>query len=202
MKLKSNIHSVSLLVIKSTQHIFSFLINVRKNCYAVVMEMAKKIVVYDGPGLLSSKLQAKRGQFLCSTFQCFVQILLTSSRPFSYFAKRLKPYLELSVHNITNLTFKCKASPCFLLLSTQNISQLNVTITSMEYQGKTLDKVSCIYGGLVGVEQFGRKYQESVALCENYRFGHERSFDSSGSLMTILLYLYLNYCKINGTLIL
>ena len=111
MKLKSNIHSVSLLVIKSTQHIFSFLINVRKNCYVVVMEMAKKIVVYDGPGLLSSKLQTKRGQFLCSTFQCFVQILLTSSRPFNYFAKHLKPYLELSVHSITNLTFKCKASP-------------------------------------------------------------------------------------------
>ena len=74
---------------------------------------------------------------------------------------------------------------------------INATVTNLTYDGTPSQ--TCMYGGLLAVEQFENNYTESSIICKSVS-GNTRSFYSQNSSLIILSYWYSQYSSVNASL--
>ena len=167
------------------------------------------IVVYDGPGFLSSIIKSDSGFYQTSTFQCIVQTVVQWDEnniiDFNYASHQLQNSQKITIPNKTFVTipiYNCTLNVCVLFLNTRSDNKVNVTIINVTYVGVDFNRPNCYYGGLVTGEHFNGKYMESSAVCQPLDGSkrQSRSFYSYNSSLVIVLYWYKHYSAINATI--
>ncbi len=152
----------------------SFLVQLHK-VYNLILQPIdcsnRCILVFDGPGPLSPRLTAHNMTHQMSSFQSFVQTL-TSLKQVDSCLLNYFPTESSSVHTIS-VTERalflysqqiCTLSPCIMLLKTQNSSQVNITLTHMNYFAN--GSLGCRYGGLSALELHPQIHEELI--CKPY----------------------------------
>lgn len=175
---------------------------------------------HDGPGDLSPKVEMKNRILKSSSFQGVLVLYLTHdlvTRSLCLLrAKQLVQFsflglLAQNVHHVTpreNPEISVNSStfsPEMLLLRTAVGWQINVTVAWMSYMRQKhspgtqeIDSVTCKYAGLLVVEEFNGRFQESSTFCENFNKQKEnrRSFYTYNSSLRVILYWYKEYAAI------
>ncbi len=160
-------------------------------------------VVFDGPEMsCKNVMQHINGSFLCSTFQCLIFVKN------KVFQKKMQIHFVSTAHsnfvdllhfqNKTKIYFPtdgCAESLCVLHRKATQQFQVNVTVTTMVYQGQGY---SCSYGGFVTAEMSDTAYRESTTICENHdgSVSQSQSFYSQNSSLSIILFWYNNLAKV------
>ncbi len=113
---------------------------------------------------------------------------------------------EYSVSETMPLSFSfpmywCSSGLCVISFTTFHSQQINVTTTAMSFTVKSTFS-GCKYGGLVAIEKLNDKYLESNTLCTNHNGSenHNRSFYSHNSSLTLIMYQFFRYSKIEAVI--
>ncbi len=168
-----------------------------------------KLLVLDGPGLLSPAVRNNRNIYFASTFQCVFQVIQSGGRiqdltlQYTEEEYQVKTTLKTPAENgHLFLNDSCYTNVCLVSVVGEPGSHVNVTLMKMSYVGKETDRTTCRYGGLVSTEQNGDSYRESPAICTSHSYltNTSRSFYSHESSLLLILYFYKAYSVVNATL--
>ena len=207
--------TISCLYLTKSNSIFWYIfhITVRK-VHNIVLRFPKtsslNYDLYDGPGLLSKNLKNSGHIYETSTFQCVLQILTkdkleTEDEPFRYtsklvnFSRSLKISSNESSSTMNLPTSLCPENYCAIFITSDEASQINITLQKTIYKGPTGEK--CKYGGLVTGEEMRKGYTESLTICEppGSVEHHGLTFFSKNSSLILLVYWYEHYSEILTT---
>ena len=203
---------ISYLYLATSNYIFWYVfhITVRK-IHQVAVRLPKMVSyaydLYDGPGILSENLKNSCHIYKMATFQCVLQILtkdklITKDEPFKYTSKLVNFSRSLKISSnesssIINLPMSlCAEKYCAIFITSDKISQINVTLLQIIYKGPTGER--CKYGGLVTGEEITKGYMESLTICEPRGSveHHGLTFFSKNSSLILLVYWYERYSEI------
>ncbi len=172
------------------------------------------VLVYDGPGKLSKILKENQdGTFGTTTYQCVAEaaILLESFFFVHYFSQNLNQ-TNIFVSNTTqfsSLEERLCRFLCAFHFHTNKSFEINITILSMNYVGKTLPffdmnliELLCNFGGLAIVGSQASDVTEKAVICENISSSavFARSIVSSNSQTVIILYQYEKYSRVDAVI--
>ncbi len=167
--------------------------------------------VADGPGMESPTFIVSQYVHACSTFQCILLVRKASffgRALFNYIAKPVSVTQGFTIVNSVPFNMPTKhmgdQKPSLfvsLLLQTTNSNHINVTITEMNYRGKSVPGL-CRYGGITAL-WYLPFYEEKNTLCTNHSFtaGLSRAFYSVHSYLYLVIFQYSGYSDIEATLI-
>ncbi len=196
----------------SNQTMHCFLVQVEKFASVTIhfndTEQIRR-AVYDGPGLLSARLDSFSETYSASSFQCFVQIvsdpdegLLSVLLHYSSMFIPHKSFTNMSVmrkHFILNEPgFYCIFSPCVMVFV--GGPYLNITILEMLFRGP--EDRRCKYGGLAASEEDWISEGLNPTICDNQSKGIQfgRSVFSQNMTKKLVLYWYKEYSTIHVVL--
>ncbi len=194
-----------------TDSVFTMEINLNKMFHIVVRTQAfsGELLVFDGPGHLSPKVQPKGTLFTTTSFQSLMVITCTSclsniTMRLDYCSKPVTPH-PIEIGNASFLQLPgvkyCGKNQCLLKLVTE--SQMpNVSVVQMQYEG--VDTETCQFGGLASFHVSKGVYKEYVILCQRHSVGshQRRSFYGVDFILFLVLYWYQEYSNINSTILL
>ena len=209
-------HSVH--IFRNKEMLFSYHLQTRKIDYIILKSgyAPGLLSIYDGPGLMF-KIFESNTMVETSTFQCVVQILTLAERNYTnsslygdesiqFYSKKLKRRTNIKLLNGMNHEdiiipdYVCHHFPCVIHFQAKSGNQVNVSVSHVKYVGE--ESLECKYAGLVAVEELPNEYKESTTLCSDHAASRRqsRNFYSQNSSLTLVLYWYETYSKINATL--
>ncbi len=158
-------------------------------------------VIHDGPGYLSPIITFNKNKLKTSSFQCSMLWRQGASSItediLCFFSQMLQTTTNIYAHNTANLSFssnQLSVNPVIIIVIPYQSFLVNVTVTSMRFVGQ--ESFICKYGGFVAVEIIGSKHTEHDTICTNFVSFAGKSFYSSKSSLTIMLYWYQYYSAI------
>ncbi len=161
-------HPVSLLITKNKQIVlFSYFIQVQKLHRVVIRNHSSEHAAFgviDGPEQVGETLTSANGLLCCSTFQCTLQVLVSSVEllNINYSSVPLHYSVQYFLSNITLvLPDKCNdTNPCVIFTKNMEGLQINATIFAMRYTGNEMHSPDCTFGGLLALRHKGTKYNK------------------------------------------
>ncbi len=152
------------------------------------------IHVFDGPTGDMKLVNSVNKALIASTFQCFVQVVISSNWPHQYFLQfsskipKINKYLSLKLgYTPTNITFVGLEKPMKIRVSAPLGFQVNATLRRAVYLGY-FDE-NCNYGGV-----FSSKHPsdtpEGVITCSNVSSATSRSFYSANRHLFLFMFCY------------
>ncbi len=162
-------------------------------------------IVYDVPGTMSDPILSQQSEYVCSTFQCVLQIYQKRNASLlllNYSSLQLGQHITAHVCGdtievvIPNSTRSINL--CVIALSTHPGLHTNTTIAEMTYTSLDWYGTCCKYGGIVAVEQ----NHEGIPICHNRNssIAEPRNIYSQNASSVLLLYWYAFYSKVHVTL--
>ena len=197
-----------------TTFIFSFFIKKRKiNTILIENETLPPVIfaiMYDGPGFLAPPNELKNNMKTTSSssFQCILQFMTHTNSSLSTIyslSHRKKPlsiqkfafvrYNETMLLTLASHLYRTNVK--ITLINTIPIYQIRGTLENVDYSGHYYP--GCPFGGFVVGEYSNEIYDEFFTVCDSTGV-KSRSFYSHKSSLTLLLYWYKEYSKINISL--
>ncbi len=183
-----------------------------KNCQIVLKSVLShnsfNLNIFDVPGTLSTKLKAQKNIFQTSTFQCVIVIYQANlsewwDRSLQFLTQHVtlihiqrdRFSVDLQLPQVT-----CSTQLCAFEFLSDNGTHLNVTVMSLLFSWPV--DFFCKFGGIVVLERSKKSADETYTLCISYSGAHSqsRSFYSKSSNLSLVMYWYLEYTKIQATL--
>ena len=208
-------------------HTYVYSIDILSQMFIILVEKTKKIslylhfssqrrrvvTVYDGPGKLSKTLKKdQNGKFETTTYQCVGEAIVPfDSQLYIIYSAQKVTSTSIFVSNTTRFSSseeKCQFL-CAFHFNTKASFEINTTVLSMNYVGKTLlfldinlIELSCSFGGLAIVGSSGSDAIEKAVICKNISSSavFARNIVSSNSQTVIILYQYEKYSRVDATL--
>ena len=196
---------------KNKRILHSFFLQVMKIYKIEIKDLPainNQYAIYDGPGLLSTRL--KPHVFTCSSFQCLIKVLIYMStiiQNITYVSKLLsiQPLGKFYIGEEKNISScACIRNPCIFSLEAPKGYQINATVTKLRYTGSGTNSVECKYGGIVTLEKISEKYEENPPICENTSIstGSNTNWYSQNSTLIVVIYWYEYYSIIHVNILL
>ena len=163
--------------------------------------------IFDGPGNLSPILHPVGNKSLTSSFQCYIEVLLSLDsfvHPIIFGSANFpnKSHIFLSTSNRTKKLHvpnaRCVRDTCYYFVRANIGSQIKV-FHADSYFSSTFSQ-TCKYGGLVVAEIFRNGMTEISVCLDAWRDLEQRNIYSQNSSLIIILYQYPPYSKIWMTL--
>ncbi len=164
-----------------------------------------KIILFDGPGVLSKKKRIESGDVETTSFQCVVQALQNFASLNLYFAQQKRhSTLKLSVlHQTTNTSVVLPNTECFQIICVLGVVtsegfSINLTIFSFFFTGYS--SLECTFGGLLIrnlADENGNHM--GLPLCET-DLSNRRTFYSQSSSLSVVMYWFEPYITVNATI--
>ena len=197
-------HIIAVFIVDQVITSLHIIVSKFKQVVIAAIPDRESVFVFDGPGFLSEKRKVFKVPFLCSAFQCILQMRQEYGLKYNKNTTDILFAEEWHKSNAKNISLKDgekkvarmrekKAYFGIFRVTVPNGLRANVSILSIKYKGK--EHPECLFSGLVFFDKKDHSNQEIETHCflQRKSFLIHKGIYSSGSELIFVSYAFLNY---------